>query len=99
GLITFASPAVETLIGRVPEEVVGTPATTYIHPDERERVSAQLTTRFADRSVTDPIQFRMGHADGTWRFVEAVVSDLRSRPSVRGYVANLRDMTERAEAQ
>jgi PAS domain S-box-containing protein len=99
GLITFASPAVMPLIGRTPEEVVGTQATSYIHPDELERVSIHLATRFADRSVTEPLMFRMAHADGTWRFVEAVVSDLRDRPSVRGYVTNLRDITERTEAQ
>jgi diguanylate cyclase (GGDEF)-like protein/PAS domain S-box-containing protein len=99
GVITFASPAVLPLIGRTPEEIVGTEATSYIHPEERERVSDHLATRFANRSVTEPIQFRMAHADGTWRFVEAVVSDLRDRPSVRGYVTNLRDVTERTEAQ
>jgi diguanylate cyclase (GGDEF)-like protein/PAS domain S-box-containing protein len=99
GFITFASPAVMPLIGRTPEEVLGTEATSYIHPEERERVSAHLATRFANRSVTEPIQFRMAHADGTWRSVEAVVSDLRDRPSVRGYVTNLRDVTERTEAQ
>ncbi len=41
----------------------------------------------------------MAHADGTWRHVEAVVSDLRDRPAVGGYVTNLRDITERKEAE
>jgi diguanylate cyclase (GGDEF)-like protein/PAS domain S-box-containing protein len=99
GLITFASPAVAALLGRKPEEVLGTEAASYIDPDERDRVATALVTRFATRSVTEPIQLRMSHADGSWRFVEAVVSDLRDRPSVRGYVTNLRDITERTEAQ
>jgi diguanylate cyclase (GGDEF)-like protein len=46
---------------------------------------------------TAPIQFRMERADGSWRDVEAVVSDQRGRPSVGGYVANIRDITERKE--
>ncbi|MGO9343564.1 MAG: putative bifunctional diguanylate cyclase/phosphodiesterase, partial [Acidimicrobiales bacterium] len=70
-----------------------------IHPDERERVSAQLTSRLAGGEVAERVQFRMAHADGTWRHVEAVVSDLRDRPSVGGYVTNLRDITERKEAE
>ena len=41
----------------------------------------------------------MAHSDGTWRHVEAVVSDLRDRPSVGGYVTNLRDITDRKEAE
>ena len=43
------------------------------------------------------IQFRMGCRDGTWRDVEAVVSNQLDRPSVAGYVANVRDITERKE--
>ncbi len=42
GSITFASPSVKSLIGRLPEEVEGVQSTSFIHPDERERVSAQL---------------------------------------------------------
>ncbi len=99
GSINFASPSVTSLIGRSPEEVVGAEATSLIHPDERERVEAQLASRLSGGEVAERVQFRMSHADGTWRHVEAVVSDLRDRPSVGGYVTNLRDITERMEAQ
>ena len=37
----------------------------------------------------------MMRKDGTTRNVEAVVSDQMDRPSVAGYVANVRDITER----
>ena len=43
------------------------------------------------------VQFRMERRDGTWCDVEAVVTDQRDRPSVGGYVANIRDITERKE--
>ncbi len=49
--------------------------------------------------MTEPIQFRVGRTDGTYRYAEAVVSNLRDRPSVAGYVGNLRDITERKEAE
>jgi diguanylate cyclase (GGDEF)-like protein/PAS domain S-box-containing protein len=99
GSITFASPSVAALTGRTTEEVVGVQSTSLIHPDERDRVAAQLTARLTDGEVAERVQFRMAHADGTWRHVEAVVSDLRDRPSIGGYVANLRDITERKEAE
>jgi diguanylate cyclase (GGDEF)-like protein/PAS domain S-box-containing protein len=99
GSITFASPSVKSLIGRLPEEVEGVESTSFIHPDERERVSAQLISRLAGGDIAERVQFRMAHADGTWRHVEAVVSDLRDRPAVGGYVTNLRDITERKEAE
>ena len=49
GLITFASPAVETLIGRSPEAVVGTAATDYIHADEPK--GSRLSSRLDSRTV------------------------------------------------
>jgi diguanylate cyclase (GGDEF)-like protein/PAS domain S-box-containing protein len=110
-LVTFASPAVTSLTGRRPEEVVGTESLSLIHPDDRERVATQLANRFGvatqDESpesserapVSDPVTFRMSHVDGSWRSVEATVSDLRDRPAVAGYVANLRDVTERSQAE
>ncbi len=39
----------------------------------------------------------MARQDGTWCDVEAVVSNLLDRPSVAGYVANVRNITERKE--
>ncbi len=99
GLIRFASPSVSSLIGRTPDEVVGVMSSSFIHPDERERVETQLVSRLSGGEVAERVQFRMAHADGTWRHVEAVVSDLRDRPSVGGYVTNLRDVTDRKEAE
>ena len=43
------------------------------------------------------VQFRMRRENGAWRDVEAVVVDQLHRPSVAGYVANVRDITERKE--
>ena len=100
GVITFASPAVESLIGLTPDEIVGKTWLSFVHPDERDRISEQILARLSARGVTaEPIQFKMAHSDGTWRHVEAVVSDLRDRPAVDGYVTNLRDVTERKQAQ
>ena len=47
----------------------------------------------------DPVQVRMAHVDGSWRDVEAVITNLRDEPSVAGYVANLRDISDRKEAE
>ena len=98
-IVTYASPATAALLGRAPEEVVGRLATDFVHPDDRERVELQLASRLLANGVTEAIEFRMLHADGRARDAEAVLSDLRDRPSVAGFVANLRDTTERKEAE
>src|SRR6185503_16454050 len=38
---------------------------------------------------------RLRHRDGAWRWFDVIVTDLTHDPSVGGWVANLRDITER----
>jgi diguanylate cyclase (GGDEF)-like protein/PAS domain S-box-containing protein len=97
GLITYASPAVFLLLGFEPDELTGQRATDYVHPDERDRVRDRLGSQLQISSESVPIQFRMERRDGTWCDVEAVVANQCERPSVGGYVANVRDITERKE--
>ncbi len=99
GRIFYASPATASLFGRSPEEVLGIRATDLVHPDDRARVESQMAAIIDKVTVTEPIQFRVEHADGSYRYAEAVVSNLRDNPSVAGYVGNLRDITERKEAE
>ena len=100
GRIMYASPATVSLFGREPEVLIGMRATELVHPEDRARVEAQLAALIQTMvRVTEPIQFRVEHADGTYRYAEAVVSNLRDNPSVAGYVGNLRDITERKEAE
>jgi len=40
-------------------------------------------------------QFRIRHTDGSWRYLEAVATNLLAEPSVNGIVVNARDITER----
>ena len=97
--ITYASPATAALLGRPPEDVVGLGDLDLVHAEDRERVAMQLGARLRSDNVLDPVQFRMVRADGGVRHVEAVITDLRDRPSVQGYVVNVRDITERKEAE
>ncbi len=99
GRILYASPATISLFGRDPDDVLGMRATDLVHPEDRGRVEVQLAALVTTVMVTEPIQFRVEHADGTYRYAEAVVSNLRDNPSVAGYVGNLRDITERKEAE
>jgi diguanylate cyclase (GGDEF)-like protein/PAS domain S-box-containing protein len=99
GRIMYASPATTLLLGRRPEDILGMRATDLVHPEDRSRVEVQFATLLQSVTVTEPIQFRMERADGSCRYAEAVVSNLRDNPSVAGYVGNLRDITERKEAE
>ncbi len=97
GNCTYVSPAITALLGRRPAELVGTRTTDLIHPDDQDRVRSRLGSELADSPDNVLIQFRMARTDGTWCELEAVVSNQLHRPSVAGYVANIRDITERKE--
>jgi diguanylate cyclase (GGDEF)-like protein/PAS domain S-box-containing protein len=97
--VTWVSPAVQSLLGTAPEDVVGRADLELVHPDDREKMATQLGARLAAGNDVEPAQFRMVRADGTTRHVEAVVTDLRAQPSVGGYVVNVRDITDRKEAE
>ncbi len=99
GTVTYASPSTTGFFGVTPDDMIGRDAVSLTHPDDQERVWAELAARLLDDAVTDPLEVRMAHADGSWRYAEVIVSDLRSQPSVEGFVANVRDITERKEAE
>jgi diguanylate cyclase (GGDEF)-like protein/PAS domain S-box-containing protein len=98
GILTYVSPVVEQLLGFDPNELVGRHATDIVHVDDHEYVRNRFAPDPASASNQSFLQqFRMQKKDGTYRNVEAVITDQRDRPSIGGYVANVRDITERKE--
>jgi len=97
GRCTYVSPAIHDLTGLEPDEMTDRVATDFVHPDDRDRVRDRLGQEFQNTSGSTLVQFRMGRGDSEWRDVEAVVSNQLDRPSVAGYVAKIRDITERKE--
>ena len=97
GVCIYVSPASKVLLDYAPNELVGRIATDLIHPDDREQAAARMTTELHGQPGASTLQFRIARKDGTWCEVEAVVTNQLSRPSIAGYVAHLRDITERKE--
>jgi len=98
GCFSYVSPVVNQLLGYDPSHLVGAWATDFIHPEDREYVRGLFA--FDPRATADVTvlrQFRMRRSDGTYRNVEAVITDQRDRPAIGGYVGNVRDITERKE--
>ncbi|MCZ7528108.1 MAG: diguanylate cyclase [Acidimicrobiia bacterium] len=99
GTIRWSSPATERVFGRRPGEDDRAHPLNQIHPDDAERVEALLSSQLPRPGVGEPIEFRVRHADGSWRHVEAVVSNLLDDPAVGGIVFTTRDISERREAE
>ncbi len=96
GEFRYVSPAIKDLLQYEPEELVGRLATDFVHPEDLDTVLKLLNgSEFQAESGQATLEFRMLRRDGTTRDVEAVVWNQTDRPSVAGYVSNIRDVTER----
>jgi diguanylate cyclase (GGDEF)-like protein/PAS domain S-box-containing protein len=99
GTVRYDSPAIERMLGYGPEERVGSSTFDYIHPEDVARVKRTFSETVDEYGVQPPVEFRMRHKDGSWRYIETTRSNLLDQPAVRGVVSNARDVTERKEAE
>ena len=99
GVIQFDSPAVERILGYHSGELVGENAFEYIHPDDRDQVVATFEEVVGSPGeVTEQVEYRFRHADGTWVWLETVGSN-RKDTELDGYVLNSRDITAQKERE
>ncbi|HEY8215587.1 MAG TPA: EAL domain-containing protein, partial [Acidimicrobiia bacterium] len=95
GRFIYVSPAVEQLLGRVPQEFTAKTVFEYVHPDDRRHVRT-LLRRVSEQPGTCVVaEARVSHVDGGWRWLESTVTNRVDEPSINGYVSNFRDITDR----
>jgi diguanylate cyclase (GGDEF)-like protein/PAS domain S-box-containing protein len=99
GTMRYVSSAVERVLGYRPEDFVGTLAFDYVHPEDIEYVSKSFAETLEKPGVQPPIEYRVRTADGTWRHLEVIRSNRLDDPHMAGVVTNVRDVTERKEAE
>ncbi|BEL02237.1 hypothetical protein Q0Z83_004280 [Actinoplanes sichuanensis] len=97
GGFTYASPAVERILGFTPAEVLGRCSLEILHRDDRARLGAELDEVYATPGAEMTFQGRYRHADGSWRWLEVVAVNLMEEPGIGGVVCNSRDVTESRE--
>lgn len=99
GTIRYVNPVVERVLGYRTDELVGKNAFHYMHPDDEGRVSWAFVERQNNSVINPPLEFRVRHADRSWRHVEMMSNNLLHDPKVRGIVASVRDVSERKRAE
>jgi nitrogen fixation negative regulator NifL len=99
GIVRYASPSIERILGYRPEELVGTSTVERLHPDDIAPITTLLATGSRTPGFTASVEYRIRHKDGSWRTCEAVASNLLDHPSVAGIIVNARDISERRRAE
>ena len=99
GTVRYVSPAVERVTGHRSEEQIGTNAFDQVHADDREQALRIFAEVLKKPGLHPTVEFRVPHKDGSWRYLEHVVSNLIDDPNIRGVVVNSRDVTERKRGE
>lgn len=100
--VSYVSPTVQPILGRDPADLLGARGPTsfaFVHPDDVETLRAHFGSVVSAPRVQARLELRARHADGSWRWLEAVFTNRFEDPAVRGVVLNFRDVTERRMMQ
>lgn len=99
GTILYASPPFERILGYAPEEVVGWNRLFFVDPDQRGDSVVSFVGLLEETGKSATLQRRVRHKDGSWRWLETTLTNWLDEPAVQAIVANVRDITERKQAE
>ena len=96
GKFTFCSDSVRATLGYAPEEMLGTNASQYVHPEDLAALDFAMHTLGANQRTASNLQARWRHRNGTYRWLERnMLALLGDDGHVTGYRGSERDFTER----
>jgi PAS domain S-box-containing protein len=99
GNILYASPSTTRILGYRLDEFVGLNLFELVPPKEIPDLSLRFVRALQRCGANISAQFRLRHRDGSWRWMEMVLTNLLGEASVHAVVANYRDITDRQEIE
>ena len=95
-VIHYVSPSVESTFGYDPDGLAERPLSEVVHTDDFPRLLAFIAS-VAGQPPGQPesAEFHVRHADGRWRHVEVLATNLIADEAIAGIVLNVRDISER----
>ncbi len=99
GRISYQSAGVEQVFGYRPDELVGTPIASWVHPEDAAGLLPLIGTRSGVDQPMCLVRARLRRRDGRWLHGESAVRCLFDQPGVLGMVLNTRDVSERVKLE
>jgi diguanylate cyclase (GGDEF)-like protein/PAS domain S-box-containing protein len=94
GTILFESPSVARVLGWDADRSSGTNFVEALHESDQPRWRTIVDFLVEDSDGEMVAEWQVRHADGSWRFLQSVLTNLIHEPSVGGLVLNSRDVTD-----
>jgi PAS domain S-box-containing protein len=98
-VITYVNPSIEKFLGYKPEELIGKSGFDYIIPNDLPRAILDFGKSLLTREIKIPNSFHIRHKDGSIHVLEGVGVNLLYNAVVKGFVMNVRDITDRRKAE
>ncbi|MFE3869074.1 PAS domain S-box protein [Flavobacterium sp. LS2P90] len=95
----FRSPSSERITGYTKKEFTEISDLDYFHPDYVEYMQQNIQKTLDNPGTSHPVLFQVKHKDGHYIWLKGVLNNLLNDSSVKGIIANLRDVTENKIAQ
>jgi PAS domain S-box-containing protein len=97
--IIYQSPSVSRVTGFSPEEIQVLEGGENIHPADMEYMQKVFQHAAANPGKPVKAMFRTQHKGGQYIWLEGVVTNLLQEESIKAFVTNFRDITDRKEAE
>lgn len=95
----YRSSAGERITGWQHDEFEKTAATDFIHPQDTALVNAAMAQAIANPGKTILLTTRVRHKAGHYLWLEGSLTNMLHDPEVQAIITNMRDVTERKEAE
>ncbi len=94
GVILFQSPSVARVLGWDVDSTDGSSFVDALHDSDQPRWRTIVDFVMEDSDGEMVAEWQVRHADGSWRFLQSIITNLIHEPSVGGLVLNSRDITD-----
>jgi diguanylate cyclase (GGDEF)-like protein/PAS domain S-box-containing protein len=94
GIILFQSPSVARVLGWDVDSSDGSSFVAALHDSDQPRWRTIVDFVMEDSDGEMVAEWQVRHADGSWRFLQSIITNLIHEPSVGGLVLNSRDITD-----
>jgi len=94
GIILFQSPSVARVLGWDVDRTDGSSFVAALHGSDQPRWHTIVDFVMEDSDGEMVAEWQVRHANGSWRFLQSIITNLIHEPSVGGLVLNSRDITD-----
>ncbi|MEM7758477.1 MAG: response regulator [Cyanobacteria bacterium P01_A01_bin.40] len=96
--IIYASHSVTSILGYQPQVLLGQSLFVFVLEELHFSLADFLNIAAQNKGISIPIELSFRHQNGSWLAIEAIANNLLNDRMVNGIVLNLRDITERKQA-